>query len=65
MLKSRTRLTTLCKVKARINIKGNKQIKNQQKKAPKKNRDFAVNSYEFAHTTPYYFQNDLWPRPIK
>ena len=45
-------------------VKMNKQT-NLQKMAPKKEYKFASKSYEFGHTTPYYFQKDSWLGPIK
>ena len=52
MLKSRTQLTTLYKVKAHINIEGNKQADKLAKEGTKKEYIFASKTYEFAHTTP-------------
>jgi len=31
----------------------------------RKNYSVATKSYEFAYITPYYFQKDIWPGPIK
>ena len=65
MLKNRTQLTTIHKVKAHINILGNEQAYQLAKQGTKKRYKFAAKSYEFAHTTPYYFQKDIWPGPNK
>ena len=65
MLKSRTQLTTIHKVKAHTNIVGNEQTDQLAKQGTKKRYRFAVKSCEFAHTTPYYFQKDTWPGPNK
>ena len=65
MLKTRTQLTTIHKVKAHINIMGNEQADQLAKQGTKKRYRFAVKSYEHAHTTPYYFQKDIWPGPNK
>ena len=65
MLKNRTQTTTIHKVKAHINIYGNEQADALAKDGTKKLYKFASKSFEFAHTTPYYFQKDIWPGPIK
>ena len=65
MLKSRTQPTTINKVKAHKNIEGNEQADLLAKEGTKKTYRFAIKPYEFAHTTPYYFQKDIWPGPTK
>ena len=65
MLKNRTQPTTIYKVKAHINIDGNEQADQLAKLGTKKRYSFATKAYEFAHTTPYYFQKDTWPGPNK
>ena len=65
MLKNRTQPTTIHKVKAHINIKGNEQADTLAKNGTKKRYKFASKTYEFAHTTPFYYQKDAWPGPIK
>ncbi len=60
MLKQRTQPTTIGKVKAHINIEGNEQADKLAKNGTKKRYSFATKSYEFAHTTPYFFQKDTW-----
>ena len=65
MLKSRTQPTTIYKVKAHANIDGNEQADQLAKDGTKKEYRFATKPYEFAHTTPYYFQKDTWPGPRK
>jgi hypothetical protein len=64
-LKSRTQPTTIYKVKAHTNIDENEQTYQLAKHGAKKRYKFAAKSYEFAHTTPYYFQKDTWPGPNK
>jgi hypothetical protein len=65
MLKKRTQLTTISKVKAHTNIEGNEQADLLAKSGAKKRYRFATKSYEFAHTTPLFFQKDIWPGPNK
>ena len=65
MLKNRTQPTTIYKVKAHINIEGNEQADGFAKNGTKNLNKFASKSYEFAHTTPYYFQKDTWSGPTK
>ena len=65
MLKKRTQPTTIYKVKAHINIDGNEKAYKLAKEGAKKRYNFAKKAYEFAHTTPYYFQKDTWPGPNK
>jgi hypothetical protein len=65
MLKKRTQPTTISKVKAHINIEGNEQVDLLAKNGAKKRYRFATKSYEFAHTTPFFFQKDIWPGPNK
>jgi hypothetical protein len=66
MLKKRTQPTTIYKVEAHAKINGNEQADKLAKDATKK-RDykFAAKPHEFAHTTPYHFQKDIWPSPNK
>ena len=61
MLKTRIRPTTFYKVKAHINIEGNEQADKFAKIGAKKKYSIATKSYDFAHTTPFYFQKDIWP----
>jgi hypothetical protein len=65
MLKTRTQPTTIYKVKAHINIEGNEQADALAKNGTKKIYRFASKPHEFVHTTPYYFQKDVWPGPTK
>jgi hypothetical protein len=65
MLKQRTQPTTIYKVKAHTNIEGNEQADQLAKAGTKKKYSFASKSYEFAHTTPYFFHKDVWPGPNK
>jgi ribonuclease HI len=65
MLKKRTQPTTISKVKAHTNIEGNEQADQLAKSGAKKRYRFATKSYEFAHTTPFFFQKDIWPGPNK
>ena len=65
MLQNRTQPITLYKIKAHTNIDGNEQADQLAKQGIKNRYRFANKSYEFAHTTPYYFQKDIWPRPEK
>ena len=58
MLKKCTQPTTIHKVKAHTYIDGNEQAYQLAKQGIKKRYRFAAKSYEFAHTTPYYFQKD-------
>ena len=65
MLKKRTQTTTIYKVKAHTNIEGNEQADALAKNGIKKQYKFTSKPHEFAHTTPYYFQKDIWPGPTK
>lgn len=65
MLKQRTQPTTIGKVKTHTNIEGNEQADRLAKNGTIKRYSFATKSYEFAHTTPYFFQKDTWPGPNK
>ena len=66
MLTERTQPTTIHKVKAHTNITRNEQADKQAKEGSRK-RDyqFTAKPHEYAHTTPYYFQKDIWPCPNK
>jgi len=63
MLQSQTQPTTIYKIKAHINIKGNKQEDILTKNGTTKDYKFASKPYEFAYTTPFYYQKDKWPGP--
>ena len=65
MLKTRTQHTTFHKVKAHINIEGNEQADKLAKIGARKLYFFPSEPHEFAHTTPFYFQKDIWPGPAK
>ena len=65
MLKSCTQLTSFYKIKAHTNIEGKKQADKLAKMEIMESYFFATKSHDFAHTTPYYFQKDTWPRPRK
>jgi hypothetical protein len=65
MLKNRMQHTTIYKIKSHTNIDGNEQADQLAKQGIKKRYIFATKSYEFAHTTPYYFQKNTWPGPTK
>jgi surface antigen len=65
MLKNRTQPTTIYKVKAHAKIDGNEQADQLAKQGTKKRYRFAAKTYEYAHTTPYYFQKDKWHGPNK
>ena len=65
ILKTRTQPSTFYKVKAHINIERNEQAYILTKIRPRKWYSFVLKPYEHAHTTPFYFQKDIWPGPIK
>ena len=65
MLKTMTPPTTIYKVKAYANIDGNEQADQLAKQGTKNKYKFAAKPHGFAHTTPYYFQKDIWLGPIK
>jgi ribonuclease HI len=61
MLKKCIQPTTISKVKAHTNIVGNEQVDILAKSGAKKRYRFAIKTFEFAHTTPFFFQKDIWP----
>ena len=65
ILKTRTQPTTFHKVKAHINIEGNEKADKLAKTGARLTYSFASESYEHAHTTPFYYQKDTWPGPMK
>ena len=65
MLENRTQFTTIYKVNAHINIEGNEKADTLAKEGLKKRYRFAAKPFEFAHTTPYYFQKYIWSGPTK
>ena len=65
MLKTRTQHITFHKVKAHTNIEWNEQADKLAKIGARKDYTVATKPHEFAHTTPIYFQKDIWPGSIK
>jgi hypothetical protein len=65
ILKKRTQLTTISKVKAHTDIEGNEQADLLANNGAKMRYKYATKSYEFAHTTPFFFQKYTWPGPNK
>ena len=65
ILKTRTQPTTFYKVKAHINIERNKKIDKFVKNGARLTYSFASEPYEHAYTIPFYFQEDIWPGPMK
>ena len=60
-LAQRTQPTTLYKVRAHTNIKGNEEADTLAKEGTSKEHYNASQPHEFAHSTPYYYQRDTWP----
>ncbi len=60
-LTQRTQPTTLYKVRAHANIKGNEEVDTLDKEGTSKEQSNASQPHEFAHSTPYYYQRDPWP----
>ena len=60
LLQQRTQHTTLYKVRAHANILGNEKADELAKVGREKEHTDAINPYEFAHSTPYYYQKDWW-----
>ena len=60
LLRQRTQPTTLYKVQAHANIKGNEKADELAKEGREKGHFDAINPHEFAHFTPYYYQKDWW-----
>ena len=60
-LTQRTQPTTLYKVRAHANIKGNEEADTLAKEGTSKEHYNASQPHEFAHSTPYYYQRDTWP----
>jgi hypothetical protein len=60
MLQSRTKLTSLHKVKAHSNITGNEIVDTLAKNGRHKQHSLPTEPHEFAHSTPYYFHKDEW-----
>ena len=58
MLQRRTQTTTMYKVRAHTNIKGNEKADKFAKEERGKGHYDAINLHEFAHATPYYYQKD-------
>ena len=65
ILKTRTQPTTFHKVKAHINIEENEKTNKLAKMGARLIYSFTSESYEHAHITPFYFQKDIWPSPMK
>ena len=65
MLKTRTKPTTFHKVKTHINIDGNEQADKLANIGAWNIYSVAIKPHEFAHTTPFYDQKDMWPGPTK
>ena len=61
MLQIHTQTTTLHKVRAHANIKGNTKVDELAKHGREVHHRDAKYPHEFAHATPYYFQKDDWP----
>jgi len=51
---------TIYKIKVHINILGNEQTDELAKNGTTKEYKFASKPYEFAYTTPFYYQKDEW-----
>ena len=60
LLQQRTKPTTLYKVRALANIKGNEKIDKLAKEGRQKEHTNAISPHEFAHSTPYYYQKTWW-----
>jgi len=61
MLQSQTQPTSIYKIKAHVNMKGNGQANILAKQGTTKEYKFGSKPYEFVHTTPFYYQKDEWP----
>jgi len=55
--------TSIYKIKAHVNIEGNERADKLAKHGTTKEYKFATKPYEFAHTTPFYYQKDEWSGP--
>ena len=55
LLQQRTQPTTLNKVRPHANIEGNKKVDKLTIEGRDKEHIDAINSHEFAHSTPYYY----------
>ena len=65
LLQQRTQPTTLYKVRAHANIKGNKKV-DKLAEIGRENRHYdAISPHEFAHSTLYYYQKDCWHSMFK
>jgi hypothetical protein len=60
ILQKRTQPITLCKVRAHVNTDGNEKIDKLAKDGLELEHRIVTHSYEHAHTTPYYYQKDVW-----
>jgi ribonuclease HI len=60
MLQSHTTLISLHKVKAHINITGNKMVDTLAKNGRHKPHSPPTEPHEYAHSTPYYLDKDEW-----
>ena len=60
LLQNQTQPITLYKVKAHVNIDGNKQADKLAKEGLELEHIFAIHPHEHAHATPYYYQKNVW-----
>ena len=60
ILQKRTQPITLYKVRAHVNIDGNKKADKLAKEGLELEHRIATHSYEHAHAIPYYHQKDVW-----
>ena len=60
LLQQKTQPTTLYKVQAQDNIKGNEKVDERAKEGRENEHTNAINPHEFAHSIPYYYQKDWW-----
>ena len=64
LLQNRSQPITLYKIRAHINIDGNKQTNKLAKEGLGLPHQNAIHPFEHAHAIPYYYQKDEWPSMI-